>query len=100
MAQTGDPRGNGTGGSGTKIPAEFTREPFVRGTVGAARSADPNSADSQFFIMFAPTPHLNGQYTVWGRVISGMELIDKIPKGEPPRAPGRIIRMQLAADAK
>ena len=100
MAQTGDPRGNGTGGSGTKIPAEFTREPFVRGTVGAARSNDPNSADSQFFIMFAPTPHLNGQYTVWGRVISGMELIDKIPKGEPPRAPGRIIRMQVAADAK
>ena len=100
MAQTGDPRGNGTGGSGTKIPAEFTREPFVRGTVGAARSSDPNSADSQFFIMFAAAPHLNGQYTVWGRVISGMELIDRIPKGEPPRSPGRIIRMQLASDAR
>jgi peptidylprolyl isomerase len=100
MAQTGDPRGNGTGGSGQKLPAEFSREPFVRGTIGAARTQDPNSADSQFFIMFAPAPHLNGQYTVWGRVISGMEHIDKIPKGEPPRSPGKIIKLQIAADAK
>jgi peptidylprolyl isomerase len=100
MAQTGDPRGNGTGGSGQKLPAEFSREPFVRGTLGAARSSDPNSADSQFFIVLATSSHLNGQYTVWGRVISGMEHIDKIPKGEPPRAPGRILKMQVAADVK
>ncbi len=100
MAQTGDPKGNGTGGSGTKLAAEFSREPFVRGTIGAARAQDPNSADSQFFIMLAPATHLNGNYTVWGRVISGMEHVDKIPKGEPPRAPGRIVRLQVAADAK
>jgi peptidylprolyl isomerase len=100
MAQTGDPRGNGTGGSGTKLPAEFSREPFVRGTIGAARAQDPNSADSQFFIMLAPASHLNGNYTVWGRVISGMEHVDKIPKGEPPRSPGKIIRAQIAADVK
>jgi peptidylprolyl isomerase len=100
MAQTGDPRGNGTGGSGTKLPAEFSREPFVRGTIGAARTQDPNSADSQFFIMFAPAPHLNGQYTVWGRVISGMEHVDKIKKGEPPRTPDKIVKLQVAADAK
>ena len=100
MAQTGDPRGTGAGGSGTKLNAEFSREPFVRGTIGAARTSDPNSADSQWFIMFAPAPHLNGQYTVWGRVIQGMELIDQIPKGEPPRTPGRIIKLQVAADVK
>jgi peptidylprolyl isomerase len=100
MAQTGDPKGNGTGGSGTKLPAEFSREPFVRGTIGAARTSDPNSADSQFFIVFAPASHLNGQYTVWGRVVSGMELIDRIPKGEPPRNPGRILKLQVAADVK
>ncbi len=100
MAQTGDPRGTGAGGSGTKLTAEFSREPFVRGTIGAARTSDPNSADSQFFIMFAPAPHLNGQYTVWGRVIQGMELVDKIPKGEPPRTPGRILKLQVAADVK
>ena len=100
MAQTGDPRGNGTGGTGQKIPAEFSREPYVRGTVGMARSSDPNSGDSQFFIMFAATPSLNGQYTVWGRVISGMEFVDKIKRGEPPRDPDKIIRMQVAADAK
>ena len=100
MAQTGDPKGNGTGGSGVKIPAEFSREPFVRGTIGAARTSDPNSADSQFFIMFASASHLNGQYTVWGRVISGMEFVDKVHKGEPPRDPDRILKMQVAADAK
>jgi peptidylprolyl isomerase len=100
MAQTGDPKGNGTGGSGRNLPAEFSREPFVRGTIGAARTQDPNSADSQFFIMFAPAPHLNGQYTVWGRVISGMEHIDKIKKGEPPRSPDKIVRLQIAADVK
>ena len=100
MAQTGDPKGNGTGGSGQNIPAEFTREPFVRGTVGAARSQNPNSADSQFFIMFDRGDFLNGQYTVWGRVISGMEFVDKIKRGEPPRDPDKIIRMQVAADVK
>ena len=100
MAQTGDPKGNGTGGSGQNIPAEFTREPFVRGTVGSARSQNPNSADSQFFIMFDRGDFLNGQYTVWGRVISGMEFVDKIKRGEPPRDPDKIIRMQVAADVK
>ncbi len=100
MAQTGDPNGNGTGGSGVKLPAEFSREPFVRGTVGMARTRDPNSGDSQFFIMFAPAPHLNGQYTVWGRVVSGMEYVDRIKRGEPPRNPDRIVRMRVAADVK
>jgi len=100
MAQTGDPRGTGTGGSGQKLPAEFSREPFVRGTVGMARAQDPNSGDSQFFIMFAPGDFLNGKYTVWGRVVSGMEYIDKIKRGEPPRSPDKIVRMQVAADAK
>jgi cyclophilin family peptidyl-prolyl cis-trans isomerase len=100
MAQTGDPKGNGTGGSGQKINAEFSREPYVRGTVGMARASDPNSGDSQFFIMFAPAPSLNNQYTVWGRVISGMEFVDKIKRGEPPRDPDKIIRLQVAADVK
>ncbi len=100
MAQTGDPRGDGTGGSGQKINAEFSREPFVRGTVGAARAQDPNSADSQFFIMFDNGSFLNGKYTVWGRVISGMEFVDKIKRGEPPSDPDRILKMQVAADVK
>jgi peptidylprolyl isomerase len=99
MAQTGDPRGTGAGGSGQKIPAEFSREPFVRGTVGMARAQDPNSGDSQFFIMFAPGDFLNGKYTVWGRVVSGMEFVDRIRRGEPPRSPDKIVRMQVAADA-
>ncbi len=99
MAQTGDPRGNGTGGSGQKIPAEFTNEPFRRGTVGMARAADPNSGDSQFFIMFADGDFLNGKYTVWGEVTSGMENVDRIKRGEPPANPDRIVRMQVAADA-
>jgi peptidylprolyl isomerase len=98
MAQTGCPQGTGMGGSGTKIPAEFTPQPFVRGTVGAARSQSPNSADSQFFIMFDDGDFLNGQYTVWGEVIEGMEHVDKIPKGEPPRKPGTIKKMQIASD--
>ncbi|MGQ0664366.1 MAG: peptidylprolyl isomerase [Pseudomonadota bacterium] len=100
MAQGGDPRGTGTGGSGVKLPAEFSREPFVRGTLGMARSSDPNSGDSQFFIMFAPGSFLDGKYTVWGKVVSGMEFVDKIKRGEPPRAPDKIVRMQVAADAK
>lgn len=99
MAQGGDPTGTGTGGSGQKIPAEFTSEPFARGVVGAARSADPNSADSQFFIMFDRTPSLDNNYTVWGRVISGMEFVDKIAVGEPPMVADTIVSMQVAADA-
>src|ERR1700752_2115153 len=82
MAQTGDPTGTGTGGSGQKLKAEFSREPHVRGTVSMARAASPDSADSQFFICFAPAPHLNNQYTVWGQVIEGMDLVDKIKKGD------------------
>jgi cyclophilin family peptidyl-prolyl cis-trans isomerase len=100
MAQTGDPKGTGMGGSGTKLAAEFSREPFVRGTLGMARSNDPNSGDSQFFIMFAPGSFLDGKYTVWGKVTSGMEFVDKIKKGEPPSNPDTIVKMQVAADAK
>ena len=100
MAQTGDPTGTGTGGSGQNIAAEFTPEPFVRGTVGAARSQSPNSADSQFFIMFKEGSFLNGNYTVWGNVVSGMEFVDKIKRGEPPSEPDTIVKMQIAADAK
>jgi peptidylprolyl isomerase len=105
MAQTGDPQGNGTGGSGVKIPAEFTQEPFERGTVGMARSANPNSGDSQFFICFAPAHFLDGQYTVWGKVVSGMEFVDKIKKGDRNAngavvGPDKIVKMQVAADVK
>jgi len=100
MAQTGDPTGTGRGGSGQKLKAEFSQEPYVRGTVGMARAQDPDSGDSQFFIMFARTPSLDGKYTVWGRVISGMEFVDKIKRGEPPSDPDRIIKMQVAADVK
>ena len=82
MAQTGDPQGNGTGGSGVKLPAEFSRQPFDRGTVGMARADDPNSGDSQFFICLAPAEFLDGKYTVWGQVVSGMEFVDKIKKGD------------------
>jgi len=82
MAQTGDPTGTGMGGSDLPdLPAEFSSEPFVRGVVGAARTQDPDSANSQFFIMFADAPHLNGQYTVFGKVVSGMEFVDAIKKG-------------------
>jgi len=81
MAQMGDPTGTGTGGSGENVPAEFTNTPFQRGTVGLARSSDPNSGDSQFFICFAPADFLNGQYTVFGQVTSGMEVVDKIKAG-------------------
>jgi peptidylprolyl isomerase len=98
MAQTGDPKGNGTGGSGKKIKAEFTPTPFARGTVGMARSSDPDSGDSQFFIMFDDGDFLNGKYTVWGEVTSGMERVDAIARGEPPRKPDKIVRMRVAAD--
>ncbi len=99
MAQGGDPTGTGTSGSGQYIPAEFTAEPFVRGTVGMARAMSPDSADSQFFIMFEPNPSLNNNYTVWGKVTSGMEFVDKIAAGEPPMVPDTIVKMQVAADA-
>jgi cyclophilin family peptidyl-prolyl cis-trans isomerase len=100
MAQTGDPTGTGTGGSDKPdLKAEFTDTPFVRGVVGAARTADPDSANSQFFIMFDESPSLNGQYTVWGEVVEGMEFVDRIKRGEPPADPDKIVRMQVAADA-
>jgi len=101
MAQTGDPTGTGTGGS--KYPdlsAEFSNTAtFERGTVGAARSSDPDSANSQFFIDFAPAPFLNGKYTIWGQVIDGMDAVDKITPGEPPSDPDKIVKMQIASDA-
>jgi peptidylprolyl isomerase len=101
MAQTGDPTGTGRGGSDKPdLPAEFSNEPFVRGTVGMARTSDPNSANSQFFINFVETPHLNGQYTVWGQVVEGMEHLDAIAQGEPPPDPDQIIKMQVASDAE
>lgn len=105
MAQTGDPRGDGTGGSGQKLKAEFSREKHIRGTVSMARSSDPNSGDSQFFICFAPSSHLDGQYTVWGQVVEGMDLIDKIKKGDrfdngSVSNPDKIITLQVAADIK
>ena len=99
MAQTGDPTGTGMGGSGKKLKAEFTREPHVRGTVSMARAQSPDSGDSQFFICFEPAPFLNGQYTVWGKVIEGMENVDKIKRGEPVSDPDRIVSARMASDA-
>ena len=98
MAQTGDPTGTGAGGSGKKLKAEFSREPHVRGTVSMARSQSPDSGDSQFFICFGDAPWLNGQYTVWGKVIEGMENVDKIKRGEPVADPDRIISAEIAAE--
>jgi peptidylprolyl isomerase len=101
MAQTGDPTGTGMGGSKLPdIPAEFSNEPFKRGTVGMARSQDPNSANSQFFIMFAEGDFLNGQYTVVGEVSDGMKCIDAIERGEPPANPDKIVSMRLMKDAQ
>ncbi|MGH7042729.1 MAG: peptidylprolyl isomerase [Acetobacteraceae bacterium] len=106
MAQGGDPTGTGTGGSPLpNLPAEFTtKRHFLRGTCGMARSADPNSANSQFFIMFAPAPHLDGQYTIWGQVTQGMEFVDMIKRGAGSSGtvtdPDRIVRMRVAADEK
>jgi peptidylprolyl isomerase len=103
MAQTGDPSGTGSGGSNyPDLPAEFSQEPFKRGTVGAARTADPNSANSQFFICFDDNgcSSLNGQYTVWGQVIEGMDNVDKIAKGEPPVMPDVMEKVYLKSDAK
>src|SRR5690349_17413020 len=103
MAQTGDPKGDGTGGSGHKLKAEFSDEKHLRGVVSMARASDPNSADSQFFIMFASAPSLDGKYTIWGKVTSGMEYVDQIKKGDPNRTvtnPDKIVKMQVAADAE
>jgi len=100
MAQTGDPLGTGAGGSSyPDLPAEFTPTPFERGTIGAARTGDPNSANSQFFICFTHVPHLNGQYTVWGQVVEGMQHIDQVAKGEPPAKPDVIMKAYLASAA-
>ncbi|MCC6735318.1 MAG: peptidylprolyl isomerase [Bauldia sp.] len=95
MAQTGDPTGTGTGGSGKKLRAEFSREPHVRGAVSMARANDPNSGDSQFFIVFADATFLDNKYTVWGKVVEGMENVDKIKRGEPVRDPDKIIKATL-----
>jgi peptidylprolyl isomerase len=96
MAQGGDPKGTGEGGSDLPdIKAEFTTVPFLRGTLGAARSSSPDSANSQFFIMFAPKASLNGNYTVMGRVVKGMDAVDKIAPGEPPAEPTKIVRAYL-----
>jgi peptidylprolyl isomerase len=100
VIQGGDPTGTGTGGSGKKLKAEFSKEPFKRGTIGAARSQNPDSADSQFFICFARADWLDGQYTVWGEVTEGMDVVDKIAKGEPPAKPDKIISLRVAADAE
>ncbi|HSP51163.1 MAG TPA: peptidylprolyl isomerase [Pseudolabrys sp.] len=102
MAQTGDGQ-NGDGTGGSKYPplkAEFSNVPYTRGVVGMARTFDPNSANSQFFIMFAENSGLNGQYTVIGQVVSGMDVVDKIKKGEPVQDPDKILKMQVAVDAK
>ena len=100
MAQTGDPKGIGVGGSKyPDLPAEFTPTAFERGTLGAARTGDPNSANSQFFICFTHAPHLNGQYTVFGQVVEGMQNVDMLAKGEPPPNPDTIIKMYMASAA-
>lgn len=104
MAQTGDPTGTGSGGSGQKLDAEFTNEKHLRGTVSMARAGDPNSADSQFFIVFKTAPWLDGQYSIWGQVTDGMDAVDKIKMGAPGSGtvnePDKIVSMQVAADAE
>ncbi len=105
MAQTGDPKGDGTGGSGQNLTAEFNNVPHERGTLSMARSADPNSADSQFFIVFDKAPHLDGQYTAWGQVREGMEHVDQIKKGSANMNgsvddPDVIVSMKVAADVE
>jgi peptidylprolyl isomerase len=97
MAQGGDPTGTGMGGSKLPdLPAEFSAEPHVRGVCSMARAQNPNSANSQFFICFDDATFLDKQYTVWGVVESGMENVDALPKGEPPRAPGKIVKATVA----
>ncbi|KCZ96627.1 putative peptidyl-prolyl cis-trans isomerase, cyclophilin-type [Hyphomonas polymorpha PS728] len=100
MAQVGCPKGNGTGGSKKPdLKAEFNAEPHVRGTCSMARTSAPHSANSQFFICFDDARFLDRQYTVWGKVTEGMDIIDQLAKGEPPRSPDRIVKMRVAADA-
>jgi peptidylprolyl isomerase len=99
MAQTGCPNGTGTGGSGKKLKAEFSPTKHGRGTCSMARAMDPNSGDSQFFICFTDAPWLDGQYTVWGEVIEGMDNVDQIKRGEPVRDPDSITSLKVAADA-
>ncbi|MBO6542168.1 MAG: peptidylprolyl isomerase [Alphaproteobacteria bacterium] len=99
MAQTGDPTGTGMGGSDyPDVRREFSSEPFYRGTIGAARSQHPDSANSQFFICLDDSNFLDGKYTVWGRVVEGMEFVDNIKRGEPPVDPDTIVKMQVAVD--
>jgi len=100
MAQGGDPTGTGAGGSGKKLGAEFSDAPHIRGAASMARSGDPDSGDSQFFICFEESSFLDGQYTLWGQVIEGMENIDKLKRGEPVNDPDKIIKMQVAADVE
>ena len=95
MAQTGDPTGTGTGGSGENLNAEFTDYEYVEGTVGMARAMNPNSADSQFFICFEGCSHLTGQYTVWGQVTDGMDVVSKINEGQPPAEPDQIVSARM-----
>lgn len=99
MAQTGCPQGTGTGGSGKKLRAEFNKESHQRGVCSMARAMDPNSGDSQFFICFGNASFLDGQYTVWGKVLEGMEHVDKIKRGEPVVDPDKIVSVKVAADA-
>ncbi len=99
VAQGGCPQGNGTGGTGAKIEAEFNDTAHARGALSMARTNDPDSADCQFFVCLDAVPYLDGQYTVWGRVEDGMEHVDALPKGEPPRTPGKIVSVKVAADA-
>ena len=100
MAQGGDPTGSGSGGSDKpNLPAEFSKEPHKKGVCSMARTASPNSANSQFFICNADAKFLDGQYTVWGEVTEGMDHVDALPVGEPPRNPGKIVSMKVAADA-
>jgi cyclophilin family peptidyl-prolyl cis-trans isomerase len=99
MAQTGDPTGTGMSGSGQKLKAEFNKTPHVRGICSMARANDPDSADSQFFICFDESGFLDRKYTVWGRVVEGMENVDKIKRGEPVANPDKIVKVQVAADA-
>lgn len=103
MAQSGDPTGTGRGGSGQNLKAEFSDAPHVRGTLSMARAQSPDSADSQFFIVFEPAPHLNGQYTVWGQVVSGMDFVDQIKAGNEydngiVDEPDAIVTMKVATD--
>jgi peptidylprolyl isomerase len=99
MAQTGCPHGSGTGGSGQKLKAEFSKEKHLRGTVSMARAQSPDSGDSQFFICFEDVEFLDGKYTIWGKVTAGMENVDRIKRGEPVSDPDSIIRARMAGDA-